>query len=165
MENNAWGCSWTYKLLLNQSHWTILGCLTKTWIPQRYGRLVLQTPRSQKSSSNLQKLCARSNHEHGLPSGGVCSTKFWIAFDEAAKILNTNGLSGELLADDGNGQIGGTDIKYMAQRINRVWRDLSNLGKCGLTFNASKTVVIFFSKTNMEKKKYDKKKLIKTDGV
>ena len=49
----------------------------------------------------------------------------------------------------------------MAQRINKVCRDLSAWG----TFNASKTVVILFSKTNIEKKKYDKKKLIKMDGV
>ena len=44
----------------------------------------------------------------GFPQGGVCSAKFWIiAFDEAAKILNTNGVNGELFADDGNGIIGG----------------------------------------------------------
>ena len=65
--------------------------------------------------------------------------------DEAAKILNSNGVNGELFADDGNGIIGGKDIDYMAQRLNRVCRDLSQWGKkCGLTFNASKTVVIFF---------------------
>ena len=59
--------------------------------------------------------------------GGVCSAKFWIiAFDEAAKILNSNG---ELFADDGNGIIGGKDVDYMAQRLNRVCRDLSQWGK------------------------------------
>ena len=57
----------------------------------------------------------------GFPQGGVCSAKFWIiAFDEAAKILNTNGVSGELFADDGNGIIGGKDIDYMAQRLNMI---------------------------------------------
>ena len=46
----------------------------------------------------------------GFPQGGVCNAKFWIiAFDEAAKILNSNGVSGELFADDGNGIIGGKD--------------------------------------------------------
>ena len=30
-----------------------------------------------------------------------------IAFDEAAKTLNTNGVSGKIFADDGNGLIGG----------------------------------------------------------
>ena len=45
----------------------------------------------------------------------------------------------------------------MVQTINRVCRDLSNWGrKCGLTLNAIKTVVILFSKTNIEKKKYNK---------
>ena len=46
----------------------------------------------------------------GFPQGGVCSAKFWIiVFDEAAKILNSNGVNGELFADDGNGIIGGKD--------------------------------------------------------
>ena len=100
----------------------------------------------------------------GFPQGGVCSAKFWIiAFDEAAKILNSHEVTGELFADDGNGN-GGKDIEYMAQRLNRVCRDLSQWGQtCGLTFNASKTVVILFSKSNIEKKKYEDKKVSK-DG-
>ena len=62
--------------------------------------------------------------------GGVCSAKFWIiVFDEAASILNSNGVSGELFTDNGNGIIGGTDIEYMAQSLNRVCRDLSNWGR------------------------------------
>ena len=74
------------------------------------------------------------------------------------KILNSNGVSGELFADDGNGIIGGIDAEYMAQRLNRVCRDLSQSGKkCGLTFNASKTVVILFSKSNIEKKNLKQK--------
>ena len=33
----------------------------------------------------------------GFPQGGVCSAKFWIiAFDEAAKILKSHGLTEEL---------------------------------------------------------------------
>ena len=103
----------------------------------------------------------------GFPQEGVCSAKFWIiAFDEAAKILNSHGVTGELFADDGNGLIGGKDIDYMTQRLNRVCRDLSQWGQtCGLTFNASKTVVILFSKSNIEKKKYEDKKLVKMDGI
>ena len=66
----------------------------------------------------------------GFPQGGVCSAKFWIiAFDEAAKILNSNGVNGELFADDGNGIIGGKSIEDMAQKLNRVRRDLSAWGK------------------------------------
>ena len=102
----------------------------------------------------------------GFPQGGVCSAKFWIiAFDEAAKILNSNGVNGELFADDGNGIIGGKDIDYMAGRLNRVCRDLSQWGKkCGLTFNASKTVVLLFTKSSKVRQKYEGKKLIKMDG-
>ena len=48
---------------------------------------------------------------------------------------------------------------------NRVCRDLSQWGKkCGLTFNASKTVVLLFTKSNVVRKKYEGKKLIKMDG-
>ena len=36
--------------------------------------------------------------------------------------------------------------------------------KCGLTFNASKTVVILFTKSNATRKKYEGEKLIKIDG-
>ena len=43
--------------------------------------------------------------------------------------------------------------------------DLSQWGKkCGLTFNASKTVVLLFTKSSMIRKKYEDKKLIKMDG-
>ena len=49
----------------------------------------------------------------GFPQGGVCSDKFWIiAFDEADKILNLNGVNGELFADEGNGIKGGKDRIY-----------------------------------------------------
>ena len=66
----------------------------------------------------------------GFPQGGVYSAKFWIiAFDEAAKILNSHGVTGELFVDDGNGLIGGKGIEYMAQRLNRVCRDLSQWGQ------------------------------------
>ena len=53
----------------------------------------------------------------------------------------------------------------MAQRLNRVCRDLSQWGKkCGLTFKASKTVVLLFTKSNVVRKKYADKRLIKMDG-
>ena len=53
----------------------------------------------------------------------------------------------------------------MAQKLNRVCRDLSQWGKkCGLTFNASKTVVLLFTKSSTTRKKYEGKKLIKMDG-
>ena len=54
----------------------------------------------------------------------------------------------------------------MAQRLSRVCRDLSMRGKkCGLTFNASKTVVLLFTKSSTTRKKYGDKKLVKMDGV
>ena len=59
-------------------------------------------------------LSQRSQQTWDSLKGGVCSAKFWmIAFDEAAKILNTNGESGEIFTDDGNGIIGKRDIEYM----------------------------------------------------
>ena len=79
---------------------------------------------------------------------------------------SSHGVTGELFADDGNGLIGGKDIDYMAQRLNRVCRDLSQWGQtCGLTFNASKTVAKLLSKSNIEKQKYEDKKLVKMDGM
>ena len=70
---------------------------------------------------NLQTTCKKCVLKvitnMGFLQGGVCSAKFWIAFDKAAEILSTNGVSGELFADDGNRLIGTTDI---------VRRDLSN---------------------------------------
>ena len=36
--------------------------------------------------------------------------------------------------------------------------------KCGLTFNANKTVVLLFTKSSVIRKKYEDKKLIKMDG-
>ena len=47
----------------------------------------------------------------------------------------------------------------MAQRLNRVCRDLSVWRKkCGLTFNAIKTVVMLFTKSSVTRKKYENKK-------
>ena len=54
----------------------------------------------------------------------------------------------------------------MAQRLNRVCRDLSLWGKeCGLTFNASKTVVLLFTKSSITRKKHEGKKLVKMDRI
>ena len=61
--------------------------------------------------------------------------------------MHVGSISDKLFADAGNGVISGTNIEYMAQRLSRVCRDLFQCGKkCALTFNASKTVVILFSK-------------------
>ena len=69
-----------------------------------------------------------------------------------------------LTQHDGNGIIGGKVIEYTVQKLNRVCRDLSQWGKkCGLTFNASKTVVLLITKSNTTRKKYEGKKLIKMD--
>ena len=47
-----------------------------------------------------------------FPQGDICSAKFLIiTCDEAAKILNSNGVTGELFAGDGNRLIGGKDIE------------------------------------------------------
>ena len=69
------------------------------------------------------------------------------------------GVNCKLFADNGNGIIGGKDIEYMAQILNRVCRDLSQWGKkCGLMFNGSQTLVILFTISNLEKKKHKGKK-------
>ena len=54
----------------------------------------------------------------------------------------------------------------MAQGVNRVCRDLSQWGKkWGLTFNASKTVVLLFTKSSTIRKKYENQKLVKMEGI
>ena len=66
----------------------------------------------------------------GFPQGGVCSAKLWIiAFDEAIRILNSKGVTGQGFADDCNGSIGGTDLNYMYTRMQRVLNNLVSWGK------------------------------------
>lgn len=100
----------------------------------------------------------------GFPQGKVCSAKFWIiAFDEAIRILNSKGVTGQGFADDCNGSIGGTDLNYMYTRMQRVLNNLVSWGKTkGLTFSPEKSVIILFYKGKKPQKKYllmDGKKL------
>ena len=88
----------------------------------------------------------------GFPQGGVCSAKFWlIAFDPAIEIINKYGIEGNGFADDCSALIGGEDLGYMLRTMQRMTGELVNWGKlCGLSFNAQKTVVVFFNRTKKQ---------------
>ena len=96
-----------------------------------------------------------STFNKGFPQGGVCSASFWsIAYDEAVKILNSRGIQGKVYADDSCALMGGTDFNYMFRRMNQVLMQLEEWGKqCGLTFNATKTEAVLFSRDNPTKRK------------
>ena len=84
----------------------------------------------------------------GFPQGGVCSARFWlIAFDEAIRIINSNGITGNGYADDCSALIGGNNYHNMIDQIQPVLGRLVEWGNsCGLRFNAQKTVVILFTR-------------------
>ena len=86
----------------------------------------------------------------GFPQGGVCSAKFWlIAFDEAIKIINSNGITGNGYADDCSALVGGTHPHNMIEKMQTMLERLVAWGNtCGLRFNAQKTVVVMFSRSN-----------------
>ena len=88
----------------------------------------------------------------GFPQGGVCSAKFWIvAFNEAIQIINSHGATGNGFADDCVTMIGGQNLHTMMSRLQKVCNELTDWGKtAGLTFNASKTEVIIFTKKNIK---------------
>ena len=85
----------------------------------------------------------------GFPQGGVCSARFWlIAFDEAIRIINSRGITGNGYADNCSALIGGdhTDnmIEVMQAMLDRLveWE-----ASCGLWFNAQKTVAVMFTRS------------------
>ena len=84
----------------------------------------------------------------GFPQGGVCSAKFWlIAFDEAIRIINTNGVTGNGYADDCGALIGGTQRHNMIEQMQTVLDRLVAWGHtCGLRFNPQKTVAVMFTR-------------------
>ena len=88
----------------------------------------------------------------GFPQGGVCSALFWvIAFDPAIKILNKHNVIGNGFADDCAAVIGGSSIKTMVGKLQKVVNELVAWGeKCGLKFNASKTAAIHFTRRQKE---------------
>ena len=85
----------------------------------------------------------------GFPQGGVCSARFWlVAFDEAIRIINTRGITGNGYADDCSAVIGGTHTDNMIEAMQAMLDQLVAWGlSCGLRFNAQKTVAVMFSRS------------------
>ena len=88
----------------------------------------------------------------GFPQGGVCSARFWlIAFDEAIKIINSEGIVGNGYADDCGALIGGTHPSNMVEKMQSMLERLVNWGgTCGLRFNPQKTVAVMFTRSTRE---------------
>ena len=84
----------------------------------------------------------------GFPQGGVCSARFWlIAFDEAIRIINSEGIVGNGYADDCGALLGGTHSGNMIDKMQAMLSRLVTWGhSCGLRFNPQKTVVILFTR-------------------
>ena len=95
----------------------------------------------------------------GFPQGGVCSAKFWIiAYNDALLILNKHGVLGICFADDSLALRGGNKLHQIMSRLQKVVSELEKWGiTCGLKFNASKTEVVIFTKSNIKQKDMPKK--------
>ena len=86
----------------------------------------------------------------GFPQEGVCSAKFWvIAYDDAVQILNEHRVFGQIFADDSIAMKRGKNLHQMMSRIQKVVDKLEEWGEQrGLNFNATKTVVVIFTKAD-----------------
>ena len=85
----------------------------------------------------------------GFPQGGVASAKFWlIAFNPAIEIINTQFIEGNGYADDCSAVFGGREPEVLVTRLQRILDSLVHWGStCNLSFNAEKSVVMFFTRT------------------
>ena len=101
----------------------------------------------------------------GFPQGGVCSAKFWvIAYDEAVYILNEHGIFGQVFADDSVGLKGGKNLHHSMSRLQKSVTKLEEWGTDrGLKFNASKTVVVIFTKSRLKSSQLPNK--LKVGGI
>ena len=88
----------------------------------------------------------------GFPQGGVCSAKLWvIAYVEAVYILNEHSIFGQVFVDDSVGMKKGKNLHQSMSRLQKFATKLEEWGeKRGLKFNASKTVVIIFTKSRLK---------------
>ena len=88
----------------------------------------------------------------GFPQGGVCSARFWlIAFDEAIRIINSNGITGNGYADDCSALLGGTHTHNMIEQMQSMLDRLVAWGNtCGLRFNPQKTVAVMFTRATRD---------------
>ena len=103
----------------------------------------------------------------GFPQGGVCSAKFWvIAYDDAVLILNEHRIFGQVFTDDSIAMKGGKNLHQMMSRMQKVVTNLEEWGKeRGLKFNASKTVVVIFTKARLKESEYPNKLLVSGEPV
>ena len=97
----------------------------------------------------------------GFPQGGVCSAKFWlIAFDDAVRIINSRGITGNAYADDCSALLGGTHTDNMIEKMQAMLDRLVRWGaSCGLRFNPQKTVAVMFTRAT---RTFDR--LVRMDG-
>ena len=103
----------------------------------------------------------------GFPQGRVCSAKFWvIAYDDAVHILNEHRVFGQVFADDSIAMKGGKNLHQMMRRIQKVVTDLEEWGQeRGLKFNATKTVVIMFTKARLKEMEYPNRLIVSGEPV
>ena len=74
-----------------------------------------------------------------------------IAYDEAEYILNEHNIFGQVFADDSVGMKGGKILHQGMSRVQKSVTKLEEWGKeRGLKFNASKTVVVIFTKSRLK---------------
>ena len=87
----------------------------------------------------------------GFPQGGVASAKFWlIAFDPAISIINSSFIEGNGYADDCSAVFGGREPEILVVRLQRMLDNLVAWGRsCNLSFNVEKSVVMFFTRTQV----------------
>ena len=88
----------------------------------------------------------------GFPQGGVASAKFWvIAFNPAIEIINSCFIEGNGYADDCAAVFGCHDVMIIQTRLQRMLDRLVVWGQsCNLSFNATKSVAVLFSRRRSE---------------
>ena len=84
----------------------------------------------------------------GFPQGGVCSARFWLlAFNQAIRIINSEGIVGNGYADNCGALIGGSHPHNMIEKMQSMLDRLVAWGNtCGLRFNPQKTVAVMFTR-------------------
>ena len=87
----------------------------------------------------------------GFPQGGVVSAEFWkIVFNPAIEIINSDNTTGTGYADDLVLMRTGYSVQKSIQILQHTLDKLVQWGAtCGLQFNAEKTIVVCFSKSNI----------------
>jgi len=99
------------------------------------------------TKTDINNIQSTRHPTKGCPQGGVLSTLCWnIPFDELLKEVNTNGVKGIGFADDLCLLVTGIDPSTLLCLAQQVTDKAIEWGrKYGLTFNATKTVVVMFT--------------------